>query len=762
MPMRGLGASGYYREPREGGRRGGDERAAASGARRTRLMIAAVILGMGALLVLNASNETAPGGARATLSPSETWGQANETLPDGPSEIPVTPRPPKTVTPKPNVSPGASGGQDGNPTPIVLNRGFLLNTTTGPYDLAVGETVLSVGKRVLVTGDNYTESLDVRNVGGKSVDFNIVDVIPKSFGMSVWDASFAENFDALSSRIARFPYSLYPGESVTHGPTTLPIGNTTDTVQNLITEASHPLEESPLLDEEWLANHPLALSPEVVQQAQQYINEIGLQDWAPNDLRVISQEISDFHTSSNGIASQLGLPTGPGADGTFSCNRAKPLNYSKLKIIDLLISEQTQKTRFSLPLDNFSADSGNLPTFLFEGRIKDVMSVWYQIDKCSMNFTLNFSQNLVECGRYPFDTVTGNFRIYFPKTRKTFAIPVVVTVAHEDLSGGEEILLTDCGAANKIISTAVGMIGQNPGDFGCPSPGCACFASVVFKRAGASFGHSAWAPAVFDMAKAKGKVINTFAELRPGDLVFYTGTYGSFPPGTITHVEIFLGGKYGSSATIGSGDRPVGISKAGLKGYFHKGVRLVKCEDASGTESADAEITPTQEVVPEQKQCVSPSGAGAGIGTAGGTSGGEGSAGSAACYIDLVRDIGKKKGLDPCLLLAIMKTESGCNKDSVGGDGECGLMQVMPQWFQNHAGWGSGNGVLPYNYYSSPNYGDPQSCYIPANNIDAGAEVFKRAWNGDKTTSLCAYNTGSASSGCPYATKVLGNYNANC
>ena len=142
--------------------------------------------------------------------------------------------------------------------------------------------------------------------------------------------------------------------------------------------------------------------------------------------------------------------------------------------------------------------------------------------------------------------------------------------------------------------------------------------------------------------------------------------------------------------------------------------------------------------------------------------GGSGSVGASGCYLDLIKAAAPKYGLDPCLLLAIMKHESGCNKNAVGGDGECGLMQVMPQWFHNHQGWSGGNGIIPYNYYPSPKFDDSNSCYIPANNIDAGATVFKRYWNGDKATSLCAYNSGSHLSSCAYASKVLANYRQNC
>ena len=112
------------------------------------------------------------------------------------------------------------------------------------------------------------------------------------------------------------------------------------------------------------------------------------------------------------------------------------------------------------------------------------------------------------------------------------------------------------------------------------------------------------------------------------------------------------------------------------------------------------------------------------------------SAGSGSCYLDQIKEEAKRQGLDPCLILAIMQTESGCNPRSVGGDGECGLMQLMPQWFHNHAGWGRGRGILPYNYYPSPNFDDAKSCYVPQNNIAAGVTVFRRYWNGNKIRSL--------------------------
>ncbi len=131
-----------------------------------------------------------------------------------------------------------------------------------------------------------------------------------------------------------------------------------------------------------------------------------------------------------------------------------------------------------------------------------------------------------------------------------------------------------CDKANAIVSKANAHKGQLPGAFGCPSPGCACFASTVYKEAGMGFGYSAWAPAVFDMSRAKGTVIDKYSDLQPGDLVFYTNTYCCFAAGTITHVEIYVGG----GKTIGSGDVPVAVHGATYFGnHFYEGVRVAKC-----------------------------------------------------------------------------------------------------------------------------------------------------------------------------------------
>ncbi len=736
--MRGLGASGYYRERRE---RGPDEEKRRENAwRRNRLIIFLAVAAIGFFLVWNASR--APQGAPgANLALSQEPGTVPSTSPGAQVSnqgFPAT----GTASPSPG-QPGA--GQEGSGA-SGAEKAIVLNATSGPYNYSVGQTMLSVWKKLFVQGGNYTESLDVSNIGNETANFNIIDVIPKSMGTSVWDAGFSENFDALSARIARFPYSLYPGETLTHGPTTLSAGNSTDAIQNLITDASQPPEGSPLLDEQWIENHPLALGQDVQQEARDSINQSGLQDWSEYDLAAVSEEISDYHEASRSIARQLGLVDAGdanGANGIFSCKRAKPIDYSKLKIIRLKASEKTRQARFSIPLDNFSSDSFSKPVFSINGEIFDHINGQWKQDSCGLNITLGLSGNPLKCGRYQFDKLSGTFKLYFPKTRAVVDVPIEINVVHEDLSAGEQIMLTNCSAANGIISTAVGKLGQMPGDFGCPNPGCACFASKVYQDGGAGIGYSAMAPTVFELAKAKGKVIDNFADLQPGDLVFYTGTYCCFPPGTITHVEIFLGGKYGASATIGSGAEPVSIHKNGLKGYFYKGVRVVNCDGGNAA---------GQEPVPEQKNC-----------TAGNASTApQSTAGAGACYADLVRATAAKQGLDPCLLIAIMKTESGCNKNAVGGSGECGLMQVMPQWFQNHAGWSGGNGILPYNYYSSPNFDDPKSCYVPANNIEAGASVFKRSWTGSPQPSLCKYNSGSASASCAYSSRVMANYKPNC
>ena len=52
----------------------------------------------------------------------------------------------------------------------------------------------------------------------------------------------------------------------------------------------------------------------------------------------------------------------------------------------------------------------------------------------------------------------------------------------------------------------------------------------------------------------------------------------------------------------------------------------------------------------------------------------------------------EKNNLDPIFILAIMKTESSFNPDAIGGAGEIGLMQLMP----DTAAWLAGKFNLKY------------------------------------------------------------------
>jgi cell wall-associated NlpC family hydrolase len=637
---------------------------------------------------------------QATLVPPQERGEPTPpALPDGdspsvspgiPPEWPTfnpdfptaTPGPTRYPTAYPTYSPNASPA----PAPNA-SRGFLINTTTGPYTYSVGKAMLSVFKRLFVTGDKYTESLDVRNIGNETADFSLIDAIPRGMGITVYDASFTGSFEPLSQTMARFQYSLLPGEKIKHGPTILPIGNTTQAIANFFVAASATVNETPYLDPEWIEDHPLA--PLAVQIALETLAQLNSSDLSDYDVQAVAEEAADYMQATNGISTQLGieqpawqggLPSWPGVQNPVSCKRAKPINYSKLSAIQLQISENAPMAKFSIPLDEFGYNP--LDDVSFSGKITDYpFSVKSSVRKCSMEVSLNFSPTTLECGLYPFDKISGTVTLGFPShPSKIFRVPVQITVIHQDLSGGEGIPQTNCASANAVLQKASSHLGQMPEAFGCPNPGCACYAGTVFREAGISFSGSAWAPQVFQDAQAKGgKVISSFSDLKPGDLVFYTGTYGDFPPGTITHVEIYVGG----GRTIGSGAAPVSIKADGIKSHFYKGVRLIKCDDAG---AANASASPQPSPEPGQDAITA--------NCSGGTLGkmllsywkneaGEGNGLSPRCYDASMNAILtkyldqnglRKRGFDKELVLALMMTESGCDPDPGNGQG---IMQVV-------------------------------------------------------------------------------------
>lgn len=103
-------------------------------------------------------------------------------------------------------------------------------------------------------------------------------------------------------------------------------------------------------------------------------------------------------------------------------------------------------------------------------------------------------------------------------------------------------------------------------------------------------------------------------------------------------------------------------------------------------------------------------------------------------YADCIDDAAQRHGVDPHLVAAVIRCESGWNETARSGAGAVGLMQLMPETAQSIAGLG----LVDVNTY------DPSKLTDAATNIEFGtaylAYLSSQFANEDEV--ICAYNAG--------------------
>ncbi len=146
---------------------------------------------------------------------------------------------------------------------------------------------------------------------------------------------------------------------------------------------------------------------------------------------------------------------------------------------------------------------------------------------------------------------------------------------------------------------------------------------------------------------------------------------------------------------------------------------------------------------------------------------------------EILMQVSSETGVKPEYLCVLLKRESGGSPRTVGGDGECGAFQTMPQFYANYrdycSKWGGEYGFvketcsrekwgnLAFNAYPSADLpeslNDPKSCFHPYNSAMAGAIEFKEKLDadrckGDVHCAFWGYN-GYSDAGRKYADRAM-------
>jgi cell wall-associated NlpC family hydrolase len=261
-----------------------------------------------------------------------------------------------------------------------------------------------------------------------------------------------------------------------------------------------------------------------------------------------------------------------------------------------------------------------------------------------------------------------------------------------DSSGG-------MGAA--VVSVAEKYLGV-PYKWGGTNPAtgldCSGFSQLVYKQLGITL------PRTSAAQSQVGTKVAALSQAQPGDLLFF----GS----PVHHVGIYVGD-----------GRMIDAPHTGTK---------VKIQKVYETPSVIRRVLPSTSAVSASSFSAGSVAGGSAVSLASLLAGATGSAGTTAVsgplagtpYASLFQAAGQRYGLDPALLSAVAKTESGYRADATSAAGAQGLMQLMPATARSL-------GVDPAD---------------PAQAVDGAARLLAdnlRSFHGRVDLALAAYNAGA-------------------
>lgn len=105
-------------------------------------------------------------------------------------------------------------------------------------------------------------------------------------------------------------------------------------------------------------------------------------------------------------------------------------------------------------------------------------------------------------------------------------------------------------------------------------------------------------------------------------------------------------------------------------------------------------------------------------------------------YSEYVEAAAAKYELDPALVYAVIRTESGFNPDAGSGAGACGLMQIMPETFEHCMYMRDEEGKYTTDDLFDPAVNIDYGCYILRNHLDQFD---------NEECAVAAYNAGAGS-----------------